>query len=155
MLLVDAETLRIVDANPSLLRTLGYTLEEILPLDLSRVFTDQSDNSEALLRKLRDPNPRLPFQVSQRHKDGALLNVEIRGHRLDLASGQILAFTTDDITVRRKVEVCRIAISSRPICRPRSKRRAIPPPSWRCCSWTSIGSSTSTTRVGTKPATSC
>jgi len=104
MLLVDAETLRIVDANPSLLRTLGYTLEEILPLDLSRVFTDQSENSEALLRKLRDPNPRLPFQVSQRHKDGALLNVEIRGHRLDLASGQILAFTTDDITVRRKVE---------------------------------------------------
>jgi diguanylate cyclase (GGDEF)-like protein/PAS domain S-box-containing protein len=104
MLLVDAETLRIVDANPSLLRTLGYTLEEILPLDLSRVFTDQSENSEALLRKLRDPNPRLPFQVSQRHQNGALLNVEIRGHRLDLASGQILAFTTDDITVRRKVE---------------------------------------------------
>ncbi|HEY2399124.1 MAG TPA: EAL domain-containing protein, partial [Steroidobacteraceae bacterium] len=104
MLLVDAETLRIVDANPSLLRTLGYTLEEILPLDLSRVFTDQSDNSEALLRKLRDPNPRLPFQVSQRHKSGTLLNVEIRGHRLDLARGQILAFTTDDITVRRKVE---------------------------------------------------
>jgi len=45
MLLVDAETLSIVDANPALLRTLGYTLEEILPLDLSRVFTDQSDNS--------------------------------------------------------------------------------------------------------------
>jgi diguanylate cyclase (GGDEF)-like protein/PAS domain S-box-containing protein len=104
MLLVDAETLRIVDANPSLLRTLGYTLEEILQLDLSRVFTDQSDNSEELLRKLRDPNPRLPFQVSQRHKSGTLLNVEIRGHRLDLARGQILAFTTDDITVRRKVE---------------------------------------------------
>ena len=62
ILMVDAETLRIVDANPTLLRTLGYTLEEILPLDLSRVFTDQSDNSEALLRKLRDPNPRIPFQ---------------------------------------------------------------------------------------------
>ena len=102
--MVDAETLRIVDANPSLLRTLGYTLEEILPLDLSRVFTDQSDNSEALLRKLRDPNPRMPFQVGQLHKNGTLLNVEIRGHRLELASGQILAFTTDDVTVRRKVE---------------------------------------------------
>jgi diguanylate cyclase (GGDEF)-like protein/PAS domain S-box-containing protein len=104
MLLVDAETLRIVDANPTLLRTLGYTLEDILPLDLSRVFTDQSENSEVLLRKLRDPNPRLPFQVSQRHQNGTLLNVEIRGQRLDLACGQILAFTTDDITVRRKVE---------------------------------------------------
>ena len=104
ILLVDAETLRIVDANPTLLRTLGYTLEEILPLDLSRVFTDQSDSSEALLRKLRDPNPRLPFQIGQLHKSGALLNVEIRGQRLDLPQGQILALTTDDVTVRRKVE---------------------------------------------------
>jgi diguanylate cyclase (GGDEF)-like protein/PAS domain S-box-containing protein len=104
ILLVDAETLRILDANPSLLRTLGYTLEEILPLDLSRVFTDQSGNNEVLLRKLRDPNPRLPLQISQLHKNGTLLNVEIRGHRLDLARGQILSFTTDDVTVRRKVE---------------------------------------------------
>ena len=104
ILLVDAETLRIVDANPTLLRTLGYTLEEILPLDLSRVFTDQSDSSEALLRKLRDPNPRLPFQIGQLHKSGAILNVEIRGQRLDLPQGQILALTTDDVTVRRKVE---------------------------------------------------
>ena len=104
ILLVDAETLRIVDANPTLLRTLGYTLDEILPLDLSRVFTDQSDSSEALLRKLRDPNPRLPFQIGQLHKNGTLLNVEIRGQRLDLPGGQILALTTDDVTVRRKVE---------------------------------------------------
>lgn len=104
ILLVDAETLRILDANPTLLRTLGYTLEEFLSLDLSRVFTDQSDNSEALLRKLRDPNPRLPLQIGQLHKNGSLLNVEIRGHRLDLPQGQILSFTTDDVTVRRKVE---------------------------------------------------
>jgi diguanylate cyclase (GGDEF)-like protein/PAS domain S-box-containing protein len=102
--LVDAETLRILDANPSLLRTLGYTLEEILPLDLSRVFTDQSADSEVLLRKLRDPNPRLPLQISQVHKNGTLLNVEIRGHRLDLARGQVLSFTSDDVTVKRKVE---------------------------------------------------
>jgi len=104
ILLVDAETLRIIDANPSLLRTLSYSLEEILPLDLSRVFTDQSDNSEALLRKLRDPNPRMPFQVGQLCKNGTLLNVEIRGHRLDLTSRHVLAFTTDDVSVRRKVE---------------------------------------------------
>jgi len=104
ILMVDAETMRIIDANPTLLRTLGYSLEEILPLDLSRVFTDQSDNNEALLRKLRDPNPRIPFQIAQRCKSGALLNVEIRGHRLDLTSRHILSFTTDDVSVRRKVE---------------------------------------------------
>jgi len=57
---------------------LGYSLEELLPLYLSRVFTDQSDNSEALLRKLRIPNPHIPFQLCQLCKDGTLLNVEIR-----------------------------------------------------------------------------
>lgn len=104
ILLVDAETLRIVDANPSLLRTLGYTLQEILPIELSRVFTDQSGNPDVLLRKLRDPNPRIPFQIGQIHQNGTVLNVEIRGHRLELPSGQILSFTTDDVSVRRKVE---------------------------------------------------
>ena len=72
--------------------------------DLSRVFTDQSDNSEALLRKLRDPNPRIPFQVGQLCKNGTLLNVEIRAHRLDLGARQVLFFATDDVSVRRKVE---------------------------------------------------
>ena len=104
ILMVDADTLRIVDANPTLLRTLGYTLEEILPLDLSRVFTDQSDNREALLRKLRDPNPLTPFQLGQLCKNGTLLNVEIRAYRLDLGARQVLFFSTDDVSVRRKVE---------------------------------------------------
>ncbi len=104
MLLVDAETLRVLDANPTLLRALGYTLKEILRLELPRVFTDPGDNSDALLRKLRDPNPRLPLQIGQVCKSGALLPVEIRGQRLDLSSGQVLAFTTADVSVRRKVE---------------------------------------------------
>ena len=104
ILLVDADTLAVMDANPSLLGTLGYTLEEILRLDLSRVFTDQGENSAALLRKLRDPNPRMPLQLGQICKNGAILNVEIRGHRLDLTSRHVLAFTTDDVSVRRKVE---------------------------------------------------
>jgi diguanylate cyclase (GGDEF)-like protein/PAS domain S-box-containing protein len=102
--MADVETLRIVDANLALQRTLGFSLDELLRLDLSQVFTDDSENSEALLRRLRDPNPRVPFQIRQRSKDGSLLNVEIRGHRLDLATHQVLVFTTDDVTVRRKVE---------------------------------------------------
>jgi diguanylate cyclase (GGDEF)-like protein/PAS domain S-box-containing protein len=104
ILMADAETLRIIDANLALQRTLGFSLDELLRLDLSQVFTDESDNSEALLRKLRDPNPRLPFQIRQRCKNGSLLSVETRGHRLDLTTHQVLVFTTDDVTVRRKVE---------------------------------------------------
>ncbi len=104
ILLADAETLRILDANPAMLSTLGYTLGEILALDLSRVFTGDGDSSEAVLRKIRDCDPRLPLQISQVHKNGTLLKVEIRGHVLDLPRGRILSLTTDDVSVRRKVE---------------------------------------------------
>ena len=104
ILLVDAATLRIVDANPTLLRTLGYTLEEILLVDLSRVFTDSSDQPDVLLRKLRDPNPRMPFQIGMLHKNGTASSVEVRGYRLDMANRQILVLATADVSVRRKVE---------------------------------------------------
>jgi diguanylate cyclase (GGDEF)-like protein/PAS domain S-box-containing protein len=104
ILIADAETFRITDANIAVQRTLGFSLDELLRLDLSEVFTDESENSEILLKKLRDPNPRFTFQVRQRCKNGSLLNVETRCHRLDLATHQVLVLTTDDITVRRKVE---------------------------------------------------
>ncbi len=104
ILMADAETLRITAANPMLLRTLGFTLEEFLKLRLSQVFVDPAENTEVLLRRLRDPNPRQPFQIQQRCKDGTLLNVEIRGHRLDLPGHPALVFASDDLTVRRKVE---------------------------------------------------
>ena len=38
VLLVDAESLRIVDANPAVQRNLGYTLEELRGLTLSQLF---------------------------------------------------------------------------------------------------------------------
>jgi diguanylate cyclase (GGDEF)-like protein/PAS domain S-box-containing protein len=104
ILVASAETLRIIDANLALRRSLGFSLDELLRLDLSQVFTDDSQNSEALLKKLRDPNPGVPFQIRQRCKDGSLLNVETRGQRLDLPAQEVLIFTTDDVTVRRKVE---------------------------------------------------
>ena len=104
ILMADVQTLRIIDANPTLLRTLGFTWDELVRLHLSAVFTDEGENGESLSRKLQDPDPRMPFQIRQRCKDGKLLNVEIRGHRLDLATRQVLVFTTDDVTVRRKVE---------------------------------------------------
>jgi PAS domain-containing protein len=59
-LMVDANTLKVVDANPAFQRNLGYTLAEVRALTAADLFTDGSGEPELLLRKLRDPNPRLP-----------------------------------------------------------------------------------------------
>ncbi len=104
ILMVDAGTLRIIDANAAVQRTLGLSLAELLKLDLPDVFVDEGADREALLRKLRNPNPRVPFQIQQRCRDGSRLNLETQGHRVDLGSRQILLFTMDDVTVRRRVE---------------------------------------------------
>jgi diguanylate cyclase (GGDEF)-like protein/PAS domain S-box-containing protein len=104
MLMADAHSLRITAVNPTLERALGFTSDELLKLPLTEIFEHPADHSEVFSRKLRDPDPRIPLQIQQRCKDGNLLSVEIRGHRVDLPGGPGLVFTTDDVTVRRKVE---------------------------------------------------
>jgi diguanylate cyclase (GGDEF)-like protein/PAS domain S-box-containing protein len=104
ILIADAESLRIVDANPALQRSLGYSLEELCGLVLTEVFVDGGMEADALIGRLRDPDPRLPLKLRERCKSGALIEVEASGHRLDLDGRAVLAFNTSDVTLRRRVE---------------------------------------------------
>jgi diguanylate cyclase (GGDEF)-like protein/PAS domain S-box-containing protein len=103
-LLVDADSLKVVDANPALQRNLGYTLDEVRALSVTALFTDGSGDPDLLLRKLRDPNPRLPLEIQQRSKDGALRSVEVVAQNLDLGTRRLLSLTANDVSVRRKVQ---------------------------------------------------
>jgi diguanylate cyclase (GGDEF)-like protein/PAS domain S-box-containing protein len=104
IVMADAHTLQVIDANAAALRTLGASLDELLRLDLAAVFTQENHDREALLNKLRHPNPRVPLQIRQRGRHGSLLNLETQGHRVDLGARQILIFTMDDVTLRRRAE---------------------------------------------------
>jgi diguanylate cyclase (GGDEF)-like protein/PAS domain S-box-containing protein len=104
ILMADAITLDVLDANPALQRALGFTLPELRKMKLTQLFWDDSQSSEALLERLREPNPRAPFPIQQRCKDGTVLNVELRGNRLALGTQHILFFSADDVSVRRKAE---------------------------------------------------
>jgi diguanylate cyclase (GGDEF)-like protein/PAS domain S-box-containing protein len=103
-LLVDADSLKVVDANPALQRNLGYTLDEVRALSVTALFTDGSGDPDLLLRKLRDPNPRLPLEIQQRSKDGTLRSVEVVAQNLDLGARRLLSLTANDVSVRRKVQ---------------------------------------------------
>jgi diguanylate cyclase (GGDEF)-like protein/PAS domain S-box-containing protein len=104
ILMVEARTLRVIEANAAFQRTLGFSLDELLKLNLTEVFTADGGDREALERQLRNPNPRVPLQIKQRGRDGTLLNLETQGHRVSIGKRQMLLFTTDDVTVRRRVE---------------------------------------------------
>jgi len=104
VLIAEAATLRIVAANSALQRSLGYSLSELRSLTLAQLFSDESAEDEALLARLRNPDPRMPFAIRQRCKNGTLIDVEISGNRLASAGTPVLAFTTNDVTLRRKIE---------------------------------------------------
>jgi len=104
VLIADASSGRIVAVNPALQNSLGYTLEELRELNLAQIFTDESGDMKALLKKLRDPNPRLPMQVRQKRKNGTLLDVEVSGNRIEFDGKRALVFTAHDITIKRKIE---------------------------------------------------
>jgi len=104
MLIAEASNLRVIGGNPALQRSLGYTLGELRSLTLAQIFADESGDADSVLGRLKNPDPRLPLSLRQRCKDGTLLDVEISGHRFELDGRSVLAFTTNDITLRRKIE---------------------------------------------------
>jgi diguanylate cyclase (GGDEF)-like protein/PAS domain S-box-containing protein len=104
VLFVDASSLTIVDANPALLKSLGFTLTELRALKLEEVFSDESGDTEAMLTRLRDPLPRQPIQIRQRCRNGFVLDVEITGARLNVGESRVIAFRTHDVSLRRKIE---------------------------------------------------
>jgi diguanylate cyclase (GGDEF)-like protein/PAS domain S-box-containing protein len=104
VLVVCATSLKVIVANAAFQRSLGYTLDELRNFSVGQLFTDESPDPESMLTRLRNPDPRLPFGIRQRCKNGTLIDVEISGNRLDIGGKPVLAFTTHDVTLRRKIE---------------------------------------------------
>jgi len=104
MLIVDADTLKVIDANAASQRNLGYSIDQIRTLNVTQLFTDEASDPETLGRKLREPNPRLPLEIQQRAKDGSLRSVEVTVQRLELGMRRQLSLTAHDVSVRRKVQ---------------------------------------------------
>jgi diguanylate cyclase (GGDEF)-like protein/PAS domain S-box-containing protein len=104
MLIVDADTLNVIDANAASHRNLGYPIEQTRTLSLAQLFIDEGSDPETLGRKLRDPTARLPLEIQQRAKDGSLRSVEVSVQPLELGNRRLLSLTAHDVSVRRKVQ---------------------------------------------------
>jgi diguanylate cyclase (GGDEF)-like protein/PAS domain S-box-containing protein len=104
LLMAHADTFQILDANPAMQQSVGYSLAELRALTLPQLLVDERTDDEAHCERLRQPDPRIPLQLVQRCRDGTALNVEVVGHRLELAGQALLAFTVSDVTVKRQAE---------------------------------------------------
>jgi len=101
IVLVDVDTLRIVDANRSALRMYGYTRDELLGLRA----TDLSVEPELTMRAIRDAasEARIPLR-NHRRRDGRVFPVEIALSSIDLAGRPAILAAIRDVTDRERAE---------------------------------------------------
>ena len=105
MLLVDAQTLSIADANPALVRSVGIPLAELRGSRISDIFgAPDGAECDALTAQLRESPARLLVETTQCCRSGRRLYVEISGHRLEIDHRSFFALSTRDVTLRRKVQ---------------------------------------------------
>lgn len=91
-------------ANPQLLRTLGYTAEELYAMDNVLEIVDQVDHDGLLTyaqRCLEEKEERLdPFTVRLIRRDGSRIEVETTASRIEFKGAPALHATAVDVTER-------------------------------------------------------
>lgn len=103
ILLVDAATGRLAEANYSLRCRLGYSEEEIAGLKLEDVLIEAlpDDDTTALGGGTRSR----PRTLKQRCKNGELRDVEVTVSHLEIDGRRMLCYITHDVTERNNIEL--------------------------------------------------
>ncbi len=102
--LADVETRVILEANQSMQRLLGYSLEEIPGLSLyDFVANGQDDIYQKILRILKDRSC-YKGEMKYRRKDGTLVDVEINVNMVSYRGKKVFCVISRDITPRKLAE---------------------------------------------------
>jgi len=102
--LADVETRVILEANQSMQRLLGYSLEEIPGLSLyDFVANGQDDIYQKILRILKDRSY-YKGEMQYRRKDGTLVDVEINVNLVSYRGKKVFCVISRDITPRKLAE---------------------------------------------------
>lgn len=107
LLVLDAETGRVIDANVAALAAYGYTRDELLTLTVHQLRADPRD----VPRQMAAANAHgVLFEALHRRKDGTVFDVEVssRGHG-EKPHKQLLSVIRD-ISQRKQLELERLAL---------------------------------------------
>lgn len=104
ILIIDINTLRVIDANEVAINTLGYRRSELMQLTLLELEAkgEQLDTSEQL-SNLEIYN-HVTYEHVVRDRKGHALQVEINAHKVNYGMHQVYQFVVRDITNRKKTE---------------------------------------------------
>ena len=94
---------RILEANRAAVETYGYTLHELLGMDISALrFPEEQSIVDTQMRQANDNG--ILFEARHMRKDGSVIAVEVSSHGVTMNGERILLSIIRDITERKRAE---------------------------------------------------
>ncbi len=102
--LVDAETRRVFETNPSLQKMLGYNAGELRGMELYDLIAHPPEDVEYNLRRTLREGNRFVGERRYRRKDGSVVDVEVGVSVISYGSKEVVCVIVRDTTERKRVE---------------------------------------------------
>jgi len=95
----------ILDANPAIARMLGYTVDELLALNMSAVYKSAAERRALIDQHRRENNQTPATDVTWQRKDGTPIIVRLTGRVVDFDDGlSCFEGVAEDVTEKRALE---------------------------------------------------
>ena len=104
MLLVDAQTRRIIEANPAAIATLGFAAEELFEMDIDDLFYASDGDVLRPVHAAIHAAARPDRILIVRSKDKQFLDVEVTATALIIDDREVTSFVLRDVSARKRAE---------------------------------------------------
>jgi PAS domain S-box-containing protein len=102
--LVDAKSKRVLDANDALLRSLGYTDDELKEMTLYDIVAHDQESVDLNIGRIMVEGHRSLGERQYRRKDGSLADVEVNVSAVPYNGEKIMCVVAHDVTERKRAE---------------------------------------------------
>src|SRR5919106_648807 len=102
--LVDAQSRRVLDANDALLRSLGYTHDELKEMTLYDIVAHPQESVDLNIGRIMVEGHRSLGERQYRRKDGSLVDVEVNVSAVPYNGEKVMCVVAHDVTERKRAE---------------------------------------------------
>jgi PAS domain S-box-containing protein len=102
--LVDATSRRVLDANDALLRSLGYTDDELKEMTLYDIVAHSQESVDLNIGRIMEEGHRSLGERQYRRKDGSLADVEVNVSAVPYNGEKVMCVVAHDVTERKRAE---------------------------------------------------
>ena len=104
LLVADARTGEIIDANPAVQQQLGFTLEELRGRSILSVLRGPNDSQDPVIATLARVEPSRGIELVQWLKDGRQIDVEVSCVPIESSDRRLVSYLMRDLSERKKAQ---------------------------------------------------